>query len=91
MEADPDKSGIFWFSFGGTRNSLAEVQALIRPSNWESVSKSDSFNTSQLVATAIVIIAESNPVPNSSEAQEALDEYNVRDFNVRYECVFKCY
>lgn len=39
MEADPDRSGIFWFSFGGTRNSLAEVQALIRPANWESVSE----------------------------------------------------
>ena len=37
MEADPDRSGIFWFSFGGTRNSLAEVQALIRPANWKSV------------------------------------------------------
>ena len=46
MEADPDKSGIFWFSFGGTRNSLAEVQALIRPTNWESVSKNEPPMTS---------------------------------------------
>ena len=36
----------------------------------------------------IVFIVDSNPVLNNDEAQEALDRYNLKDFNVRYECVF---
>ena len=99
MEADPDKSGIFWFSFGGTRNSLAEVQALIRPVNWESVSESClQISIPRYVVDATsywfvmtVFIPESHPVSNIVEALEALDRYNVRDFNVRYECVFTFY
>jgi hypothetical protein len=81
--ADLERSGIFWYSFGGYKNSLKEVQLLIRPANYETESELELSQCNCVTDLFLSNYPESNDITDA-DAVVALDAFNIRNFNVQY-------
>ncbi len=53
-DAFPDKSGIFWFSFGGSKNSFKRVWAGIRPKSFNGNDRNISLNDLRVIRMLLV-------------------------------------